>query len=317
MNIEVYAVDTGSRNTIFHPKLYFAGNEENANIIIGSANLTFSGLHNNIEASTFIRLDLSNPADKKFAEEATNAFSNMLIAHPHHVFLIENEQQADELFNAGRVADEKVIPAPSPSSSVSDGDRDELPPMNLNKIIRPHKKSSDIQPNPVIVNDLSANNLQLALTAETVQPVMTGNKYLVWESKKLKERDLNIKNSPNTHVTGSMGFNKGAFDDIDQRHYFRENVFQNLNWNPDSKGSIERAKANFEFVIKNINHGNFSLEITHNTDTNSKTYKQNNMVTHLKWGDAKIYVAKHDLLDRVLYLYRKDTKPPEFMIEID
>ncbi len=58
MNVEVYVVDTGSRNTIFHPKLYYAGNEENAIVIIGSANLTFGGLHNNIEASTFIRLDL-------------------------------------------------------------------------------------------------------------------------------------------------------------------------------------------------------------------------------------------------------------------
>jgi len=87
MNVDVYVVDTGSRNTIFHPKLYFAGNAEQASVIIGSANLTFGGLHNNIEASTLMRLDLSNVADNKFAQEATNSFSEMLKEHPQHVFL--------------------------------------------------------------------------------------------------------------------------------------------------------------------------------------------------------------------------------------
>lgn len=81
MKIELYAVDTGSRNTIFHPKLYFSANEKQAIVIIGSANLTFGGLYNNIEASTIMKLDLSDPADKKFADEATNAFVEMLYKH--------------------------------------------------------------------------------------------------------------------------------------------------------------------------------------------------------------------------------------------
>jgi len=95
MNVELYAVDTGSRNTIFHPKLYFATNDKLASIIIGSANLTFHGLFNNIEASTLMRLDLSNQADKKFADEATSAFVEMLKEHPQHVFLIKDDKHAD------------------------------------------------------------------------------------------------------------------------------------------------------------------------------------------------------------------------------
>ncbi|MFZ0052573.1 MAG: phospholipase D-like domain-containing protein, partial [Desulfobaccales bacterium] len=63
MKIELYAVDTGSRTTIFHPKLYFAASTKQAVAIIGSANLTFPGLHNNIEVSTVIKLDLSNARD--------------------------------------------------------------------------------------------------------------------------------------------------------------------------------------------------------------------------------------------------------------
>lgn len=115
-----------------------------------------------------------------------------------------------------------------------------------------------------------------------------------------------------------MGLKKGVFENIDQRHYFREDVFSNLKWTHDpKKPKWERAQAKFELVIKNINYGIFDLKLSHYTDKESATYKQSNFMTQLHWGDAKAYVAKNDLLGRILYLYRKDTDPPEFMIEID
>jgi len=40
-------------------------------------------------------------------------------------------------------------------------------------------------------------------------------------------------------------------------------------------------------------------------------------MTQLHWGVAQPLIAKQDLLGRNLYLYRKDSTPPEFMIEID
>lgn len=40
-------------------------------------------------------------------------------------------------------------------------------------------------------------------------------------------------------------------------------------------------------------------------------------MTQLHWGEAKPLIAKKDLLGRNLCLYRKDSTPPEFMIEID
>ena len=306
MNVALYAVDTGSRNIIFHPKLYFAGNAEQASAIIGSANLTFGGLHNNIEASTLIRLDLSNAADKKFAEEASNAFSEMLNKHPQHVFLINDEQHADELFESGRLADEKVIPAPSITSGVKKGERDDLLPMKLIKVFPPSMKSSAVKP------------ISTEKPIAVISSIAAMTKYLVWESNILTERDLSIPKSEGTHPTGSMGWKKGAFEDIDQRHYFREEVFADLNWMPASPPSKwERAYASFELVIKNLNYGVFYLKLSHNTDVESRTYAQNNFMTQLHWGDAKEHVAKRDLLGRILYLYRKDTHPPEFMIEID
>jgi HKD family nuclease len=317
MGVELYAVDTGSRNTIFHPKLYFAANTNQASVIIGSANLTFNGLHNNIEVSTLMMLDLSDPADKKFSNEATQAFAGMLNTHPQHVFLIKNEAHADELFESGRLADENVIPAPAATSSIKKGERDDLPPMKLNKTLRPHKKNKPKKP-VVAVSNAETLYVQGTTEVEIAEPTLLTPKYLVWESKELTERDLNIPKSEGTNPTGSMGWKKGAFDDIDQRHYFREEVFADLEWIPDSKRpKWERAQARFEIVIKNINYGVFNLKLSHYTDTKSATYKQNNFMTQLHWDDVKGLVAKHDLLERILYLYRKDTHPPEFTIEID
>ena len=96
MNVELYAVDTGSRTTIFHPKLYFAASAKQAVVVVGSANLTFMGLHNNIEVSTLMKLDLSIASDAKFADMATGAFAEMLKMHPQHVFLIKADQQAGQ-----------------------------------------------------------------------------------------------------------------------------------------------------------------------------------------------------------------------------
>ena len=115
-----------------------------------------------------------------------------------------------------------------------------------------------------------------------------------------------------------MGFKKGLYDYIDQRHYFYDDVFSDLTWGPDKPGSKKlHASAKFELVIKNISYGVFDLMISHDTNTESASYKQSNMMTHLHWGDARTWIAKEDLLARSLYLYRKDSSPPEFMIEID
>jgi HKD family nuclease len=313
MKVKLYAVDTGSRRIIFHPKLYLAASGRKATVIIGSANLTSGGLHNNIEVSSHINLDLFNTADKKFCIDVINAFSTMLKNHPKHVFQIKDEKQVDELFESGRLADENLIPAPSTTSSVKKGERDDLPRMKLNYTAPPQIKV------PVIKSASATKPKKPAKAAPSVAtPSISAVRYLVWESKPLSERDLNIPTGINTAATGSMGLKKGALDGIDQRHYFREEVFADLTWTPDPPPKRwERAYAEYELVVKNLNYGVFNLRLSHNTDQNSISYHQKNFMTQLHWGDTKKYIAKTDLLGRILYLYRKDTTPPEFTIEID
>ena len=54
---ETYMVDTGTRERIFHPKLYYARSAVRAKLLLGSANLTMGGLRTNIEASVLQELD--------------------------------------------------------------------------------------------------------------------------------------------------------------------------------------------------------------------------------------------------------------------
>jgi hypothetical protein len=309
MHGEVYAVDTGSRSPIFHPKLYLAANAKQARVVIGSANVTWAGMYDNIEASIVMQLDLLNAGDKRFVEEILGALAEMLRNHPQHVFLIRNRRHANELFRSGRLADEDVIPAPNAIGRVEKGVRDRLPRMNL---IRGPRHPTRISLAKTPVEASRRPGVRLPVGAAPVA------RYLVWKSNALTRRDLNIPHGTRTHATGSMGLKKGAFTAIDHRHYFREQVFPDLAWTRERRPKTwERADARFELVVKNLNYGFFNLTLSHNTNKRSVSYRQKNFMTHLHWGDAKKHIAKPDLLGRTMCLYRKDVSPPEFMIEID
>jgi HKD family nuclease len=318
--VKVYAVDTGSRDTIFHPKLYFVAGKQKAGLIVGSANLTFQGLHNNIEVSGIISLDFSNDDDRSFKAQIFKAFKDLSRLHPQHVFLIKDDSHADELFLAGRLADERVEPAPTTTSALRKSPGDGLPRMKLKRVFRPRiktalKKLPASGTQPIRSAETSAS----AVSPPTQSPTLpVGNYYLVWESKDLTERDLNVPTGANTNRTGSMLLKKGAFENIDQRAFFRSEIFEDLQWGRDpNKPHLERAVASFELVVRNVNYGKFRLRLTHNTNTRSRSYLQNNAMTSLHWGDVAAIVRQRDLLGRIFYLYRKDTLPPEFMIEID
>ncbi|NLK93302.1 MAG: hypothetical protein GX273_09305, partial [Bacteroidales bacterium] len=115
-------------------------------------------------------------------------------------------------------------------------------------------------------------------------------------------------------------FKKGKFDEIDQRTYFREDVFASLLWQNDHRPNLahlERAEANFEILIKGINYGVFRLKLTHNSRKDTEAYRQKNAMTQIHWGDVKPIIAQRDLLGRELRLYSRISDSQSFTIEID
>lgn len=306
LGVRVYAVDTAARSPIFHPKLYVVQSDSIAKVVIGSANLTFSGLHNNIEASAILTLDMANNSDKKFVGAIQKSMDSLSTDFPEHVFRILNRKHAKELFDSGRLADEELALPPVTRSRIKTKERDPLKRMKLHQT-RPAKRRPSTK--------AKTKKKTSKKSSGTVIP--KGAYKLLWTSKALTERDLNIPKSQGTNPTGSMGWKKGAQEGIDQRHYFRDEVFADLIWIPEKKSSWERATGKFEISIKNISYGPHNLKLSHNTDKSSASYKQKNFMTQLHWGSIRPAIAKKDLLGRTLRLYKKASDPPEYLIEID
>jgi HKD family nuclease len=317
LGVRVYAVDTGTRSVIFHPKLFLSEGKTTARLVIGSANMTFSGLHNNIEAGAILDLDLTNKDDKQFLETTVKTLEGLPAQFPDHVFQIKDAAAADALFDDGRLMDEDVVRAPVVASTLRKGNRDSLKAMKLVRHAPPYRKRAKVKKKVAIV-PAAPQAAAGAAVPVPVPAIPNPDFVLIWESKGLTERDLNIPSGISTHATGSMLWKKGAAEDIDQRHFFRDEAFDGLDWKPDpNKPHLQRVEANFEIVVKGLNFGEHKLKLTHNTDKTSASYEQKNSMTQVHWGTALKLVAKKDLLGRVMSLYRKDGNPPRFLIEID
>ena len=323
-----YAVDTGSRSVVFHPKIYLAKSATEGRIVLGSANLTMGGLNSNIEAGLKIICDMADKSDADLVEDLSSRIDAIVGEFPQHVFQVKNKPDVLELLKSGRVIDERKVPPPNPGGSSGNRDLDKIPKMQLKK------KTLKFAPVTTLIDEKEPEETGAA--ASGIVAAAEGGKEetsaappskpaidqleLVWTSNPLTRRPLNIPTAENTNPTGSMYFTKGQTQGIDQRHYFREEVFGGLAWANDAaagKGHLERATGIFRIVIKDVNYGVFDMGLTHDSRTDSVTYKQNNSVTQLHWGDVKPMVARDDLLGRTMYLYRDASKPNQFVLEID
>ena len=315
LGCSTHVVDTGSRNLVFHPKIYMSRNPNEARLLIGSANLTVGGLYSNIEASIILDLDLHEPDDKAFVHQLEHQIDGMIAEYPDNVLPISDLATIEKLFVTGRVVDESLDKGPATSATSTRRDLDTVPRMNIKTraLAIPRVNPFREEPDPVVEPE-HANSFGVLIPASEQLT-------LVWKSNPLTRRDLSIPVAENTHATGSMLFKKGAIENIDHRHYFRDEVFADLDWHFDTKPStrhMERTEARIQIVIRNVNFGVFALRISHNSLTDTASYYQKNSMTQLHWGkEVRDLVGKEDLLGRTLWLYRARFDDGLFVIEID
>ncbi|GLS99256.1 hypothetical protein GCM10007897_06350 [Sphingobium jiangsuense] len=319
---DLFVVDTGSRQVLFHPKLYFVRGSERARLVIGSANLTLGGLNNNIEAGMLLDFDLLDAADQATVAAIEAELDKLAADYAANVLKVGAVSDIDILLATGRIVDEMAVPPPRPGSSSSStgGNADAIPRIKLkvNPLRRAIKKADAAKPKSAKAPKQDAT-VVAAAPAPMPVPKAAGVQYeIVWESKPLTLRDLNIPDGANTNKTGSINLDKGLLPaDVDHRHYFREEIFNQLDWSGANAKTTEEAYAKFHLVIKGISYGEFDLRIGHTIGTESKAYKQNNAMTRLSWGPVKTHVGNPDLKDRTLSLYRDLADPTRFVLEID
>ena len=79
-------------------------------MVIGSANLTFRGLNNNIEAGMLLDFDLTDAADKAMIDNIENLFASCGDTdYFNHVVKVGKIADLDEMLTAGRLIDELTI----------------------------------------------------------------------------------------------------------------------------------------------------------------------------------------------------------------
>jgi HKD family nuclease len=272
----LYTVDTGSRAVIFHPKVYLVRGNVSARLVIGSANLTLAGLNNNIEAGMLLDFDLTDSTDQAAVDEIEAQFATLPTDHPSHIEKIGARADLDRMLASGRLVDEMAMPPPRPVTSAKriDGS-DTLGRIKLKvpSLHRPFTRAT-------------ASAVSAPASVQIPQPV--GVEFeLVWESKPLTRRDLTIPDARGTHATGSVNLDKGLLpEDVDHRHYFREEIFPHLQWSPRSP-TVDEAFTKFQLVLKGISYGEFDLAIHHTNSTTSRAYLQRNAMTRLSWGSMR------------------------------
>jgi len=295
-------IDTATPSVLFHPKLYASWSESAAKVMLGSANLTAAGLTRNIESSCIFEIDRTCEADEKLFGELTKSTIGLPERFPDHVFVIDSPRQVVKLLKQGRLADERrAAPVRAVRASGEEGER-KLPPIPVFRTKPKGIERARLQRQARKSNQSESNS----------------NYVLVWKSKPLTRRSLNIPESSDAHPTGDINLGAGLMKGLDFRHYFRDVAFERLHWktDPDSQNPfLERADLNFELVVKGISEGVFTVEITHDPRTDTRSYEQNNVMTKIKWGDARPYISREDLLNRTLSILKNDRD--EFIIEID
>lgn len=300
---ETYMVDTGSRQRIFHPKMYYSRSAARAKLLLGSANLTMGGLRTNIEASVMQELDTT--ADAAFLTDLEGKLDAMIADYPDHVIRAVDDAQLVELQHAGRLLDERKTRPSEPAGRSVARDLDTLPNMALHTTpIRSRRAATPPVP-PV---------------APAARPIAAAREELelIWTSKPLKRAHINLPNRAGTNPKGALSLTAGLGEAVNPRDYFRNTAFSELDWEPDERlPHKERTHADFRVLVKGIDYGVHSLRLSHDTRTNTTNYLQNNYTTSLHWGETAQYVAHEDILGRTLRLFRETENPTRFTLEID
>jgi HKD family nuclease len=307
--------------TIFHPKIYLFEGTERSELIVGSSNLTMQGLFMNVETSILVSVDNSSDSDSDIIEQVKTYFSGLFDYSDPNL-----QKLTQELIDL--LVEQGIIPDEAQRKELQDKvEKTEKPDTeNLLSTFFPKRSNTIVPPEfrrkrSRRTKHQGALEIPEAIANAPISLIGTNDDLeLIWISKPLTERDLNVPKGGNTNPTGSMLFKKGALEEIDQRHYFRDVVFADLAWTHDLRPNsthIERATAFFRFIILGVDCGEFELTLSHNTKTDSAAYLQKNSMTQISWGKAKSVVAKSELIGKICKLYAVSFDLTRFVFEIE
>lgn len=303
LGVALYAVDTATRSRIFHPKLFLAKGAVRARAIIGSANLTHPGLFNNIEAGADLELDLHDQSDSDFMDGFLNGFQDLVANHPLHCFPITSGRQIVDLMKQGLLEDERNPKTQTAYGAGKQGAQTSKSPIALPLTAGPKKKAR--KPKPLV-----AGGGPVPVAA----PPTFGQ--LVWVKPSLPSSDLQLNQGSN--VPGVLRLTQAGYQvnglTIDQKTYFRNQVFSQLNWTYDAAKQKDVADVPISLIIAGVYVGDFNLSLSHKP---AWAAGQGNYTTGLHWAGATSHIKHVGLIGRSLKLYEPANPQSRFVIEIN
>lgn len=299
---DIYLVNTGTSQQIFHPKVFcfYDVASKQGVLSLGSSNLTSGGFEKNIEANILLYIDSTN-------WDLIDTIGINLNSIKADCIHLKSKTQLDDLLKDDFLEDETKKSFVEARSSVAQNpSSSKIPKITLKTVVKSQTASASI---PTTTGAMaSASTAGFSIPPQYQQ---------VWKSKELTQRDLCIPKGQNTHQTGSMLWKKGE-SNLDQLHDFYSLIFNNLNWYPKKKSQhLLKAEGNFKIYIYTAYQGQYSLTLTHNTDTTSKSYQQKNSMTSISWGAAKSIIASSAYLGKYMYLYKSSVQTDPFILMID
>lgn len=278
---EVYIFHDPTGRT-FHPKVYLGTGVQRALLLVGSHNLTAGGVYYNYEAGLTCELDLASEADHLLATEV-GIFFDQLLADQAVCKRLDAELLSKLLEDPTyRIGDEDVNrPSPSPAEDEEGApeDTDTVTEDETDRVPIFGRSATRKRSGPLVGVIVRRPAGRVSAAAEVSPP--EGLVVKRWW-KKMRGSDAQHPPRPTSAVTGNLRLAKAGHP-IDHKIYFRNDFFEDANWEQVNPGdpSYEMCFVEMDVVVEGDRLGVMPFRIDYKP---SRIADQNNVSTVLKWG---------------------------------
>jgi hypothetical protein len=285
-------------NAEYHPKTAFLERADGSlAAIVGSGNLTEGGMGLNVEAA--ISLDTNEDDDQSVIEQVSAAAERWSSVDGDGIFHIRKHADIDALRDA-KIIDVSQPDPIRPGKQAGVGDTSG-PKIGVRKPlwIPTRRPAVTRPPKPILPAKTPAKKAEKE-PEKKPQPAPQPATYSYptrW-SKELKSSDAQWVQA-GTNPTGKLRLSQAKYP-IDQRRYFRYQLFGNENWTGETKNgkTYDIAEIEFDVTIRGKNEGKMTLVVDH---APHREADQNNVPTVLAWGPInRVLTGKSHIGDWVL-----------------
>lgn len=310
LKVKSFVYFTTSR-IIYHPKIYLLEGDKDCKVIIGSSNLTTSGLFRNIEASLIVEFRKPDIDGKKLLRQINDYFKSILSGKNTNIHKLTKKLIQD-------LVKIDIIPTEAERRNIQEKEGNTIKEAKQKRALEKLKKlfpaikvqnpPSSFKPKPPAKKPKT----------KSAKADFSKKGKLLWYKNKLPGSD--VQYSPlGTNPTGGLRLTQAGFiidgKVINQTTYFRSKLFGKFYWKTvGTNPHVELAKVKFNIKILNKNLGQYQLEIRHKP---SGEAGQKNYTTLISWGPLGDIIRKSNLIGKDLLLYAPEQgKKEPFFLEI-